>query len=85
MPTNSSSVGKEGRCASPVRNLVLDRIGSSSAVPAILLYISSDSEKKEGELWDVDAYLYVVIIPRMYVTRMSYTLWYKYKNGDCSC
>jgi len=45
MPTESISVGKEGRCASPVRNLVLDRTGSSYVVPAVLSYVSSNSVK----------------------------------------
>jgi len=45
MPTNSSSVGKEGRCASPMRDLVLNGTGSTYVVPAILSYVSSDGEK----------------------------------------
>ena len=36
MPTESGSVGKEGRSASPVRNLVLDGTGNSYVVPAVL-------------------------------------------------
>jgi len=36
MPTESGAVGREDRCASPVRNLVLDGTGSSYVVPAVL-------------------------------------------------
>jgi len=85
MPTESGSVGKEGRCASPVRDLVLDATGSSSVVPTVLSYVSSTSEKIEGELWNGDEYLYIVIIPEKYSTAMSYAVWYKKMNGDCSC
>jgi len=49
MPTESSSAGKEGRCASPVRVLVLDGTESSYIVPTVLSYVSSTSEKNEGE------------------------------------
>jgi len=49
MPTESGSVRKEDRCASPVRNLVLDGTGSSYVVPAVLSYVSSNGEKNEGE------------------------------------
>jgi len=85
MPTENGSVGKEGRCASPMRDLVLDVAGTSYVVPAVLSYVSSIVEKNEGEPWDGDAYLYAVIIPRTYGAAMSYALWYKKKNGDCSC
>jgi len=40
---------KEDRCASPVRDLVLDETGSSYVVPAVLSYVSSNGEKNEGE------------------------------------
>jgi len=36
MPTENSSVGKEGRYASPVRDLVLNGTGSSYVVPNVL-------------------------------------------------
>jgi len=36
MPTERGSVGKEGRCASPMRNLVLDGTGNSYVVSAVL-------------------------------------------------
>jgi len=49
IPTESISVGKEDRCASPVRDLVLDAAGSSYVVPPVLSYISSNGEKNEGE------------------------------------
>jgi len=49
MPTENSLVGKEGRCASPVRNLVLDGTGSSYVVPAVLSYVSSNGEKNKNE------------------------------------
>jgi len=45
VPIENGSVGKEGKCASPVRNLVLDRIRSNNVVPAVLSYISSEGEK----------------------------------------
>jgi len=85
MPTESGSVRKEDRCGSPVRNLVLDGTGNSYVVPAVLSYVSSNSEKNEGEPWDGDAYLYAAIIPGMFGAAMSYALWYKKMNGDCSC
>jgi len=44
MPTENSSVGKEDRCASPVRDLVLDGSGSSYVVLAVLSYVSSNGE-----------------------------------------
>jgi len=84
MPTERGSVGKEGRYASHMRNLVLDRTGSSYVVPAVLSYISSNCEKNEGEPWDGDAYLYPAIIPGTYGAAMSYALWYKKMNGNCS-
>jgi len=71
MPTESGTVGKEDRCASPVGNLVWDGAGSSYVVPAVLLYVSSNSEKDEGERWDGDAYLYAAIIPGTYGAAMS--------------
>jgi len=43
--TKNGSVGKQARCASPMRYLVLDRIGSSYVVPTVLSYVSSDGEK----------------------------------------
>jgi len=85
IPTENGSVGKEGRCASPVRDLVLNGTGSSYVVPAVLSYVSSNSEKNEGEPWDGDAYLYAAIIRWTYGAAMSYPLWYKKLNGDCSC
>jgi len=85
MPTESGVVGKEDRYASPVRNLVLDGTGSSYVVPAVPSYVSSSSEKNEGEQWDGDGYLYAAIIPGTYGAAMSYALWYKKMNGDCSC
>jgi len=57
MPTENGSVGKEDRCASPVRDLVLNGKGSSYVVPAVLSYVSSNGEKNESEPWDGDAYL----------------------------
>jgi len=83
MPTENNSVGKEDRCASPVRNLVLDGAGSNYGVSAVLSYISSNGEKNKGEPWDGDAYLYATIIPGPYGAAMSYALWYKKMNGDC--
>jgi len=85
MPTENSSVRKVGRCASPVRDLVLDGTGSSYVVSAVLSYVSSNGEKNDGEPWDGDVYLYAAIIPRTYGAAMSYALWYKKINGDCSC
>jgi len=85
MPTGSGAVGKEDRCALPVRNLVLDGTGSNYVVPAVLSYVSSNGEKNDGEPWDANAYLYAAIIPGTYGAAMSYTLWYKKMNGDCSC
>jgi len=85
MPTENSSVGKEGRCASPVRDLVWDGTASSYVVPAVLSYVSSNGEKNEGEPWDGDAYLYAAIIPETYGAAVSYAFWYKKMNGDCSC
>jgi len=85
MPTENSSVGKEDRCVSPVRNLVLDGTGSTYVVPAVLSYVSSNGEKNDGERWDGDAYLYDAIIPGTYGAEMSYALWYTKMNGDCSC
>jgi len=63
MPTENGSVEKEGRCASPVRNLVLDGTGSNYVVSAVLSYISSNGKKNESESWDGDVYLYATIIP----------------------
>jgi len=83
MPTESGSVGKDGRCTSPVRNLVLDRIGSSYIVPGKLLYRSSNSEKDKRKPRNSDMYLYFVIIPKTFDTMMSYALWYNKLNGDC--
>jgi len=54
MATESGAVRREDRCASPVRNLVLDGTGSSYVVPAFLSYFSSSGEKNEGEPWDGD-------------------------------
>ena len=85
MPTESSSVEKESRCASPVGNLVLGGTGSSYIVPAVLSYVSSNSEKNESEPWDSDGYLYTAIISRTYCAVMFYALWYKKINRDCSC
>jgi len=84
MPTASGSVRKEGRYTSPLRDLVLDGTGSSYVVPAIFSYVSSNSEKNEGEPWDGDVYLYAAIIPQTYGAMMSYALWYKKMNRDCS-
>jgi len=85
MPTESGSVRKEGKCASPVRNLRLYGTGSSYVVPAVLSYVSFNGEKKDGKPWDGDKYLYAAIIPGMYGAVMSYALWYKKMNMDCSC
>jgi len=85
MPTENGSVGTGDRYASPVRNLVLDGTGSNYVVPAVLSYVSSNGEENEGESWDGDAYLYAAIIPGTYGDAMSYALWYKKMNGDCSC
>jgi len=49
MPTEGGAVGKEHRCPSPVRNLVLDGAGRSYVVPAVLSYVSSNGERNEGE------------------------------------
>ena len=68
-----------------MRNLGLDGTGGNYLVPAVLSYVSSNGEKNEGEPWDGDAYWYAAIIPGMYSTAMSYALWYKKMNGDCSC
>ena len=59
--------------------------GSNYVVSAVLSYISSNGEKNEFEPCDGDAYLYPLIIPRTYGGAMSYVLWYKKMNGDCSC
>jgi len=85
MPTESGSVGKEDRCASPVGDLVFDGARSSYVVPAVLSYVSSNGEKNEGEAWDGDAYLYAAIIPGTNGAAMSYAHWYKKMNEDCSC
>jgi len=85
MPTESGAVGKEDRCVSPVRNLLLDGAGRSYVVPAVLSYVSSNGEKNERESWDSDAYLYVAISPGTCGAAISYTLWYKKTNRDCSC
>jgi len=74
IPTENGAVGKEDRCAKPVRNLVLYGTGSSYVVPAVLSYVSSGGEKNEGEPWDSDAYLYAAIIPGTYGAAMSYAL-----------
>jgi len=65
MPTESGLAGKKGRCASPIRNLMLDKTGSNYIVPAVLLYIISIDEKNKGKLYDSDVYLHPIIIPRM--------------------
>jgi len=49
IPTNASSTAKEGRSASLVSNLVLDKIGSRYIVPTVLLYVSSNGEKNEND------------------------------------
>jgi len=85
MATLNGSVGKQDICSSPVRNLVLDGTGNRYVVPAVLSYVSSNSEKNDSEPWDGDADLYAAIIPGTYGTAMSYALWYKMMNGDCSC
>jgi len=85
MPTENGSVVKEDRCASPVRNLVLDGPGSRYVVPAVLSYVSSNGEKNECEPWDGHAYLYTAIIPETYGAVMYYALWHKKMNRDCSC
>jgi len=85
MPTKNGLVGKEDRCGSPVRDLVLDGTGRNYVVPAVLSDVSSNGEKNEGEPWDGDAYLYAAIIPVTYGAALSYALWYKKMNGDCSC
>jgi len=85
MPTENGSVGKEDRCASPVRDLVLDGTGSSYVVTAVLSYVSSNGKKNNDESWDGDVYFYTTIIPGIYGAAMSYALWNKKMNGDCSC
>jgi len=85
MPTENGSVGKEGRYASPVRDLVVNGTGSSYVVPAVISYVSSNGENKEGEPWDGEAYLYAAIIAGTYGASNTYALWYKKMNGDCSC
>jgi len=70
MPTENGLVGKENTCASPVRNLVLDRTESNYVVPAVLSHFSSNGEKDDGEPWDGDAFLYAVIILGTYSTAM---------------
>ena len=45
----NDSVGKKDRCASPVRNLVLDGTESNYVVPARLSYVSFNGVKNEGE------------------------------------
>jgi len=72
IPTGSSAVGREDRCASPIRNRVLCGTGSNYVVPTVLLYVSSSGEKNEGEPWDSDAYLYAAIISGTYGAAMSY-------------
>jgi len=52
--TESGSVGKEGRFASPVRILVLDGTECNYIFPAVLSYISSNGEKNEGKPWNCD-------------------------------
>jgi len=84
MPTENGSFGKEDKCASPLRNLVLDGRGSRYVVPAVLSYISSNGENNEGEPWDGDAYLYAAMLPGTCGAAKSYALWYKKMNGDCS-
>jgi len=84
MPTESGAVGKEDRCASPIRGLVLYGKGSNYEVPAVLSYVSSNGEKNDSEPWDGDTYLYGAIIPWTYDAAMSYALWYQKMNGDCS-
>jgi len=37
IPTESGAFGKEDRCTSPIRNIVLDGTGSSYVVSAVLL------------------------------------------------
>jgi len=74
LPTENGLVGKENRRASPVMNLVLDGKGIKYVVPAVLSYVSSNSEKNDGELWISNAYLYATIIPAMYCATMSYAL-----------
>jgi len=74
MPTESGSDGKEGRCSLPMRDLVLDEIGSSYVVPAELSYVSSSTKKNKGEHCDGDMYLYAMIIPGTYSAAISYAL-----------
>jgi len=84
MSTENSSVRKEGRYTSPVRDLVWEGTGSICVVPAVLLYISSNDEMNKGGSWHGDADLYTAIIPETYCATMFYTLWYKTMNRDCS-
>jgi len=49
MPTESGSVGKKGRCTSPMKNLVLYGTGSSYVVPAVLSYFYSNGETNVSE------------------------------------
>jgi len=85
MPTENGSAGKKDKCASRMRNLVLDGTGSKYVVPAVLSYVSSNGEKNKGEALDSDAYLYAAIIAGTYGAMMSYALRYNKVIGDCSC
>jgi len=80
--TESGSIRKEGRYASPVRNLVLDGTGSSYVVPVIRSYASSKGEKNKAEPLNADMYLYAAIISRRYGAVMFYDLCYQKMNGD---
>lgn len=77
MLIEGSLVGKESRCNSLVRYLVLDRTSSGYVVPTVSSYVSCNGKKNEGELWDDDAYLYPVMTPRMYGSVICYALWHK--------
>jgi len=57
MPTENGSVGKEDRCVSTLRDLMLDETGSNYVVVAILSYVSSNCEKNEAEPSNGDEYL----------------------------
>jgi len=56
MPPKSGLVEKEGRCTSPVKDLVWDRTGSRYLVPGELSYVPSSSKKNEHEPCHADVY-----------------------------
>jgi len=64
---------------------VFNGTGRSYVVPAVLSYVCSNGGKNKSEPCDGDAYWYGTIIPGTYGAAMSYALWYKEMNRDCSC